>query len=78
MSIQITIRNVSERTCDELAARAALQGKFMREYLRAELERIASRPSLEIWLEQVRQRKCASRTRVSAARKLRARDAERC
>jgi antitoxin FitA len=77
MSIQITIRNVSEKTRDELAARAALQGKSMQEYLRAELERLAARPSLEAWLEQVRKRKRASRTRVSGAQILKARDADR-
>jgi antitoxin FitA len=56
MAIQITIRNVSEKTRDELAARAALQGKSMQEFLRGELERLASRPSVETWLAQVRKR----------------------
>jgi len=42
MPIQITIRNVPEKVRDELAARAALQGKSMQEYLRSELERLAS------------------------------------
>jgi antitoxin FitA len=77
MPIQITIRNVPEKTRDELAARAALQGKSMQEYLRAELERLASRPSVEAWLEQVRKRKRASRTRISGTQILKARDAER-
>jgi plasmid stability protein len=36
-AIQINIRNVPERVRDELAARAALQGKSMQEFLRAEL-----------------------------------------
>jgi hypothetical protein len=77
MSIQITIRDVSEKVRDELAARAALQGKSMQEYLRAELERLASRPSVDAWLEQVRKRKRASQTRVSAGRILKERDADR-
>ena len=77
MAIQITIRDVSEKVRDELAARAALQGKSMQEYLRAELERLASRPSVDAWLEQVRKRKRASQTRVSAARILKERDADR-
>jgi plasmid stability protein len=77
MSIQITIRDVSEKVRDELAARAALQGKSMQEYLRAELERLASRPSVEAWLEQVRKRKRATQTRVSAGRILKERDADR-
>jgi len=51
MSVQITVRDVPEKVRDELAARAALQGKSMQEYLRAELERLASRPSIDSWLE---------------------------
>jgi plasmid stability protein len=77
MAIQITIRDVSEKVRDELAARAALQGKSMQEYLRAELERLASRPSVDAWLEQVRKRKRASQTRVSTGRILKERDADR-
>jgi hypothetical protein len=77
VSIQITIRDVPEKVRDEIAARAALQGKSMQEYLRAELERLASRPSVDVWLEQVRKRKRASRTRVSVGRILKERDADR-
>jgi plasmid stability protein len=77
MAIQITIRDVPERVRDELASRAALQGKSMQEYLRAELERMASRPSLESWLQQVRKRKRASDTKLSAAEIVRQRDADR-
>lgn len=77
MGIQITIRDVPEKVRDELAARAALQGKSMQEYLRAELELLAARPSIDFWLEQVRKRKRASQTRISSAEILRARDADR-
>jgi hypothetical protein len=49
----------------------------MQEYLRSELERLASRPSVDAWLEQVRKRKRASQTRLSAAQILKARDADR-
>jgi antitoxin FitA len=77
MAVQITIRDVPEKVRDELAARAALQGKSMQEYLRMELERLAARPSVDAWLEQVRKRKRASQTRVSAAQILKARDADR-
>ena len=55
MPIQITIRDVPEKVRDELAARAAVQGKSMQEYLRLELERLAARPCLDAWLQQVRQ-----------------------
>lgn len=77
MTVQITIRDVTEKVRDELAARAALQGKSMQEYLRAELERMASRPSLDSWLEQVRKRKRAAQTKLSASQILRNRDADR-
>jgi plasmid stability protein len=77
MAIQITIRDVPEKVRDELAARAALQGKSMQEYLRAELERLAARPSVDAWLEQVRKRKRASQTRVSAGQILKERDSDR-
>jgi hypothetical protein len=77
MAIQITIRDVPEKVRDELAARAALQGKSMQEYLRTELERLAARPSVDAWLEQVRKRKRASQARVGTSRILKARDAGR-
>lgn len=77
MTIQITIRDVPERVRDELAARAASQGQSMQEFLRAELERIASRPSVKTWMEQVRRRKRATQTRVTADEILACRDAGR-
>ena len=77
MPIQITIRDVPEKVRDELAARAALQGKSMQEFLRAELERLAARPSVEAWLQQVRKRKRAAQTRVSSKQILQHRDADR-
>jgi hypothetical protein len=48
MSIQITIWDVSEKVRDQLAFRAALQGKSMHEYLSAELERLAACPSIDV------------------------------
>jgi plasmid stability protein len=77
MGIQITIRDVSEKVRDELASRAALQGKSMQEYLRGELERLASRPTVTSWLEQVRKRKRASQTRVSTRQILQNRESDR-
>lgn len=77
MGVQITIRDVPEEIRDELASRAALQRKSMQEYLLGELERIASRPSLENWLRSVRERKEASGTQVGAARIVSSRDADR-
>ena len=77
MSIQITIRDVSEKARDELAARAASQGKSMQEFLRAELERLAARPSVDTWLQQVARRKRAAQSRVSSGQILKSRDADR-
>ena len=77
MSVQLTIRDVPEKVRDELAARAALQGKSMQEFLRSELERLASRPSLEAWSSALRDRKQSAGRRVPASKILRARDADR-
>ena len=77
MAIQITIRDVPEKVRDELAARAALQGKSMQEYLLAELARLAGKPTVEAWLERVRKRKRASQSRVSTRKILQALDESR-
>jgi plasmid stability protein len=77
MAVQITIRDVPEGVRDELAARAARQGKSMQEFLRSELERMAARPSIDVWLENVRRRKDATKSRVSAREIIRARTADR-
>lgn len=77
MSVQLTIRNVPKEVRDELASRAALQHKSMQEFLRGELERIASKPSIENWLQVVRERKQASGTLISAEKILAARDTDR-
>ncbi len=62
---------------DILAARAAQQRQSMQEFLRGELERIASRPTVDEWLQGVRDRKDAAGTRVRPASILHARDADR-
>lgn len=67
MGVQITIRNVPEEVRDQLAARAALKRQSMQEYLREALERMASVPSRETVLEDIRRRKAASRSTVTAA-----------
>lgn len=77
MPVQLTIHDVPLAVRDELASRAALQGKSMQDFLRAELERIAGRPSVESWLEQVRRRKGAAQTRVTSKQILTARDTDR-
>jgi antitoxin FitA len=77
MTVQITIRDVPTAVRDELAARAALQGKSMQEYLRAELERLAARPPVDKVLAQIRERKATAGTRLSPAEILAQRDADR-
>ena len=77
MSIQITIRSMPDAVRNELAARAALQGKSMQEYLRTELERLAARPPAEKVLERIRERKATSGTRLSPGEILTHRDADR-
>ena len=49
----------------------------MQEFLRGELERIASRPSVDVWLREVRARKEAGGGSVPVESILRARDADR-
>ncbi len=77
MPVQITIRGVPDEVRDTLAARAARRRQSMQAFLREELERIASQPSVEEWLEEVRERKAAEPTRVSASEILRALHADR-
>ena len=77
MSVQITIREVPEKVRDELAARAASQGRSMQEFLRAALERLASRPTVDAWVKQVRSRKRASQTRITSEQILKSRDSDR-
>jgi plasmid stability protein len=77
MAVQITIRNVPDTIRDELAARAARQGKSMQQYLRGELERLAGRLSGPEWLERVRERKASAGTRITAQEILRHRNADR-
>lgn len=66
MAVHITVRDVPEVVRDELAARATRANKSMQAYLRDELERMASRPSIDQWLEQVRERVGKSGTRMPA------------
>ena len=77
MPVQITIRGIPEQVRDELAVRAASKRQSMQEYLRCELERIASCPSIDAWLQGVGRRKEAVGTRVRLASILCARDADR-
>ena len=77
MPVQITIRDVPEAVRDQLAVRAARRHQSMQGFLRTELMRLASRPSVDEWLQTVRERKAAAGTRVRSDSILRERDADR-
>jgi len=77
MSKSITIRDVPDETSDELAARAALTGRSLQEYLRARIIELASRPDAEVWVARVRARKAATGGSVNVERLLADRDADR-
>lgn len=77
MTVQITIRDVPNEVRDRLAGRAAREGRSMQEYLRRELKRLADRPSVEEWLQRVRERRALAESRIGADEILRHRDADR-
>jgi hypothetical protein len=77
MTVQITIRLVPDDVRDQLALRAAEQHQSMQEFLLGELKRIASRPSINSWLETVQRRKGEAGTSVSTSAILEAREADR-
>ena len=58
MPSSITIA-VPEEVRNELAARAAVCGRTVEDYLRDELIALASRPSAAVWMARVRARKDA-------------------
>ena len=77
MSKSITIRDVPEEVCRELASRSAANGRSLQSYLRAALIELADRPDVGEVLERARERKALAGTRLSAASILRYRDADR-
>ena len=77
MSKSITIRNVPEETGEELAARAALTGRSLQEYLRAQLIELARRPDPEVLMARVQARKRSTGSTISAEAILAHRDADR-
>ena len=73
----ITIRDVADEVRDELAARAALTGRSLQEYLHAQLIEIADRPDPDVLLASIRERKQRTGSRLSVDAILGHRDAER-
>ncbi|MEJ2868059.1 hypothetical protein WCD74_09810 [Actinomycetospora sp. OC33-EN08] len=62
----ITIRNVPDDVRDELAARAAREGRSLQEHLRGALITMASKPTNAEVLARIRSRKEATGGRVTA------------
>lgn len=77
MTKSITIRDVPDQTTDELAARAALTGRSLQEYLRARLVELAEAPDAEVLMARIRARKAATSSSTSPNRILAHRDADR-
>ena len=76
MTISITVRNVPNETRDALAERAARTGRSLQEYLAGELNRLASEPSVDVWLSESR-RLAATIAPEVAENILEAREADR-
>lgn len=77
MTTSITIRDVPDETRDELAARAAMTGRSLQEYLRSRLVELAHQPDAEALVARIRSRKAATGSSLSADRILTHRDVDR-
>ena len=77
MARSITIRDVPDDTCAELALRAAASGRSLQEYLRMQLVELAGRPDPEALAARIRQRKQRTGGRLPAPAIVRHRDADR-
>jgi antitoxin FitA len=73
----ITIRHVPDEVRNELAGRAARSGRSLQEYMLREVTRLASKPSTEEFLADVRQGKDHFGTQIDPQRLLEDRDADR-
>ena len=77
MPKSITVRGVPDDAHGELASRAALSGRSLQEYIRAQLVELARRPDPSVLLEQIRQRKRHTGSTLSAEAILQHRDVDR-
>ncbi len=77
MQKSITVRDVPDGVCRELASRAAANGHSLQSYLKTALIELASRPDVGEVLARIEKRKELTGTRLSAAAILRHRDADR-
>ena len=77
MAIAITVRDVPNEVRDELAARAAREGKSLQEYLRGMLIESVARPPVSDVIARARARFDATGVKANAESILAARDADR-
>ena len=77
MGKSVTIRDVPDAACAELASRAAASGRSLQGYLRMQLIELAGRPGPEALVARIRERKRHTGTRLPADAILRHRDADR-
>jgi antitoxin FitA len=77
MSMSITVRDVPDETRNELAARAAISGRSLQEYLRAKLIELAGQPDAEALVARIRARKAAHPVSLTAEQILAQRDEDR-
>jgi len=77
MSVAITVRQVPDEVRDELAARAAHDGRSLQEFLLRQLIALASRPTVESVIDRARNRALATGTQLTAAEIVTDRDADR-
>lgn len=77
MAKSITIRDVPDRAAAELASRAALSGRSLQEYVRAQLIELTRRPDPLVLLERIRERKQRTESRLSREKILAHRDTDR-
>lgn len=75
--VAVTIRDVPDTVRGELAARAALAGQSLQEYLRSLLVNAAAKPTVEEVLNRARARVSVTGVRLDPAATLQARDADR-
>ena len=77
MAMSITVRDVPDETRNELAARAALAGRSLQEYLRAKLIELAGQPDAEALVARIRARKAAHPVSLTAEQILAYHDEDR-
>jgi plasmid stability protein len=75
--VAITIRDVPDDVRDELAVRAARNGKSLQEYLRGMLIETVAKPTVNEVLRRARARVEATGSRVDATTILAAKDADK-